>query len=55
MPRGNAGYVLVGHGAEADPDYVPGVTSVAPEGMYRVTNIYVDSATGKLVVEYEVP
>lgn len=29
------------------------ITSIAPSGHFRVTNIYVDSATGKLVTEYD--
>lgn len=29
------------------------VESKAPVGKYKVTNIYVDPATGKLVVEYD--
>lgn len=29
------------------------VPSVAPSGHFRVTNLYVDSATGKLITEYD--
>ena len=30
-----------------------GMASKPPSGSYRVVNIYVDAATGKLTVEYE--
>lgn len=29
------------------------IKSVPPSGHFKVTNLYVDSATGKLVVEYD--
>jgi len=30
-----------------------GIPSLPPSGKYKVTNLYVDSITGKLVIEYD--
>ena len=30
-----------------------GISSIAPQGHYKVTNIYVNAQTGKLIIEYE--
>lgn len=41
-------------GEKGDPGTGTGqIPSTPPQGHYKVTNIYVNSQTGKLVVEYE--
>jgi len=50
---GTKGQVLTAQGAGADPVWSAAFTSSPPSGMCRVTNLYVDPATGKLVVEYD--
>ena len=34
---------------------ITGVTSVPPDAHYKVTNLWVNKNTGRLVVEYETP